>query len=116
MQQQAGGSDGEWRQDIMFCNPRSNKKEPELCKKWLHAIGTDKFNPTTHVYHQDRVVCETHFTKECFEEDMIATIMGTTRKRKKLKPGAVPTIFSFRDGPKSRPATQKEIQTKQRKK
>ncbi|KAJ8050537.1 Zinc finger imprinted 3 [Holothuria leucospilota] len=97
------------------------KKEPELCKKWLLAIGTDKFNPATYVYHQDRVVCETHFTKECFKEDMMATIMGTTPKRKKLKGGAVPTIFSLQDEPKGRPTrpnvrpTRKRIRAKKRK-
>lgn len=95
------------------------KKEPGLCAKWLHAIGTDKFNPNTYVYHVDRVVCDQHFSKDCFEEDMMAKLMGTTPKRKKLVPGAVPTIFSFRKQlacrPKDRPNTAKRIQAKERK-
>lgn len=74
-------------------NPKKSKENYQLCR-WIHAIGTDKFDHKKYEYHRDRVVCEKHFTTECYVDDMQARLMGTEPK-KKLKPGSVPTVFSF---------------------
>ncbi|XP_071836473.1 uncharacterized protein [Apostichopus japonicus] len=96
-------------------DPAKSKESYEQCRMWIRAIGTDKFNHKKYKYHRDRVVCEQHFTSECFLDDMKARIMGT-KPRKRLKPGSVPTIFSF--GPNLEPKlpsrSELRIQAKER--
>ena len=77
-------------------------KDRERCVKWLNNIGTDKFNIQTYVYHKSRVVCEEHFTPDCFKEDIMAKVMGYTPSKKLLKPGTVPTIFLHHQTEKKR--------------
>lgn len=96
-------------------DPAKSKESYEQCRMWIRAIGTDKFNHKKYKYHRDRVVCEQHFTSECFLDDMKARLMGT-KPRKRLKPGSVPTIFSF--GPNLEPKlpsrSELRIQAKER--
>lgn len=73
----------------------------ELCRKWLNALSVMKFDIRTFESSKDNVVCEDHFTEDCFEEDVKSKIMGT-KPRKILKDDAVPTVFSFRPPPKPR--------------
>ncbi|KAJ8050228.1 hypothetical protein HOLleu_03345 [Holothuria leucospilota] len=60
-----------------------------------------KLDFRTFVSSKDLVVCEDHFTEDCFKEDLKSKLMGT-KPRKLLKDDAVPTIFSFRPPPKIR--------------
>lgn len=99
-------------------DPAKSDESYELCRRWIRAIGTDKFDYKKYKFHRDRVVCEEHFTSDCFEDDMKARLMGT-EPQKKLKPGSVPTIFSFRPeiqtGSSERPGrTELRIQAKER--
>ncbi|XP_063967369.1 uncharacterized protein LOC135157003 isoform X2 [Lytechinus pictus] len=88
----------------------------ERCAKWLHNIGTDKFNVKTYKYVQSRVVCEDHFEPHCFQEDIRAKVMGYTSKRKLLKPDAVPTLFVHRPIPTpERASTKRRYQELSRK-
>lgn len=70
-----------------------NEDEKKRAARWLHNIGTGhtlnsfKFNET-------KKVCEDHFHPDCFERNLQAEMLGYTAK-KKLKPAAIPTIFSF---------------------
>lgn len=92
------GSQNEKGERIAFFpipDPAKSDESYELCRRWIRAIGTDKFDYKKYKFHRDRVVCEEHFTSDCFEDDMKARLMGT-EPQKKLKPGSEPTIFSFR--------------------
>ncbi|KAJ8017464.1 hypothetical protein HOLleu_45111 [Holothuria leucospilota] len=60
-----------------------------------------KFDIRTFESSKDNVVCEDHFTEDCFKEDIKSKIMGT-KARKILKDDAVATVFSFRPPPKPR--------------
>lgn len=92
-----GSLDENGEKIAFFPIPDSSKSEEnyELCRQWIRAIGTDKFDHKKYKHHRDRVVCEKHFTPECFEEDLKARLMGT-EPQKKLRQGSVPTLFSFR--------------------
>lgn len=71
----------------------------EQAAKWLHFIGTG-FTVDTFKFGSAKLVCEDHFTQECFTEDAhikMSKLLGTTpRYSKVLVPGAVPTIFVHR--------------------
>ncbi|XP_049523908.1 THAP domain-containing protein 3-like [Dermacentor silvarum] len=69
----------------LFTIPR-RKNDTARRRKWIHSIGRKDFVPTKHT-----VLCELHFTYDQFEP-LILEQYG----RKKLKPNAVPTIFSHR--------------------
>uniref|UniRef100_L7LYZ7 Putative transposase strongylocentrotus purpuratus: similar to transposase n=1 Tax=Rhipicephalus pulchellus TaxID=72859 RepID=L7LYZ7_RHIPC len=55
-------------------------------EQWLLNIGRKNFVPT-----KNSVVCELHFTEDQFEPRILKEF-----GKKKLKPNAVPTIFSHR--------------------
>lgn len=48
-------------------NPQKNY---ELCARWIHNLGNAKLNPKTFVFSRDKIVCERHFEKDCFKEDI----------------------------------------------
>ncbi|XP_077487975.1 uncharacterized protein LOC144098905 isoform X3 [Amblyomma americanum] len=60
--------------------------------QWLYNIGRKNFIPT-----KNSVVCELHFTEDQFEPRILHEL-----GKKKLRPNAVPTIFSHRPVPKQR--------------
>uniref|UniRef100_A0A8C9XD36 THAP-type domain-containing protein n=1 Tax=Sander lucioperca TaxID=283035 RepID=A0A8C9XD36_SANLU len=62
-------------------------KDPVLCREWIHKIRRD---PGRHFkIHMDTKVCSDHFTEESF----LKTRVGM----RKLKKGAVPTLFAWTD-------------------
>ncbi|XP_039655590.1 uncharacterized protein LOC120558601 [Perca fluviatilis] len=62
-------------------------KDPVLCREWIHKIRRD---PGRHFkIHGDTKVCSDHFTEESF----LKTLVGM----RKLKKGAVPTLFAWTD-------------------
>lgn len=75
-------------------NPLKHPEKRQLAEMWLHKIGTGhtvkKFN-----FGPCKLVCEDHFEKSCFVEDIRAKILGC-KPRKRLKDDAVPTIFVHR--------------------
>ena len=93
-----GNSSARNKELSYFCFP----KETVLLKKWINKCGRAGWNPTKH-----STLCSFHFEEECFEEDMYLRLMGhdptrQRRRRRLLKPGSVPTIFSH--GPIRKPS------------
>ena len=78
-------------------------KDPELRLKWEKQVQRtrDKWSAT-----ENSVLCSNHFETDCYEVDsMLAEQMGM-KKRKRLKPDAVPTIFVRHVPPKQAAATE----------
>ena len=83
-----------------FKIPDGSKPENrEIAQKWLHFIGTghsvDHFEFANH-----KLVCENHFTPDCFTDDYHirqCKLFGKTPRHKHvLREGAVPTVVSHR--------------------
>ena len=71
-------------------------KDVERAKRWLHNIGTG-FNISTFKFDKNKTVCSDHFHANCFEQNLVAEFLGyTPAKPRKLKEGAIPTIFSYK--------------------
>ena len=73
------------------------KSDPDrsgLWAKWVQLHGRPNFTPST-----TSVLCEQHFAEDQFvpEEDN-KSVSGTPYKRRKLIPGALPTIFGDSQG------------------
>ena len=65
-------------------------KDPELRRKWEKQVQRtrERWSAT-----DTSVLCSEHFEADCFEVDsMLAEQMGL-KKRRRLKPDAVPTVF-----------------------
>ena len=73
----------------------TNKAESLRAARWLHNIGTGR-DIKKFAFRGYQVVCGDHFHPDCFERDLQAELLGYTPKAKKLLPGAVPTIFSYK--------------------
>lgn len=74
----------------LFCIPDPSRK-PDLCNKWLTSLG---ISTSGYVHNKNNFVCEDHFELCCFENCLMARLVGNTIKRKqRLKPDSVPTIF-----------------------
>ena len=73
------------------------KPENELLRleTWLHSIGTG-LTPITFEWNKNKKVWGDHFHKNCYESNEIAETLGYSPIRLKLKPGALPTIFSHK--------------------
>ena len=84
------------RNDRSFFVIPDPKKRPDICKKWIHNIRNAKFDFKSFVPSKAFVVCEDHFERDCFEKNRQAELLGYKPRVKKLKPDAVPTVFSFR--------------------
>ena len=68
-------------------------KDPQMRKKWADQVKRTRNKwdgPTDH-----SVLCSCHFEEHCFEADMkLAQSFGVEGKKKpRLKPDAVPTLF-----------------------
>ena len=75
-------------------------KDPELRQKWEKQVQRtrEQWSAT-----DTSVLCSEHFEADCFEVDsMLAEQMGL-KKRKRLKPDAVPTVFVRHGIPKDAP-------------
>ena len=78
-----------------FQFPKSDT-ERERLQRWLHNVGTG-FTVDNFVWNTNKKVCSDHFHPNCFEENRMAKILGyETKPALKLKPGAIPTIFSHK--------------------
>ena len=67
-------------------------KDASLRQQWVRQVQrtrADWKEPSEH-----SVVCSAHFAEPCFEPDSaLALAMGLEKRKKKLKPDAVPTLF-----------------------
>ena len=59
-------------------------------RKWEKQVQRtrDQWKATEHLF-----LCSDHFTEDCFEIDSALASQFEMNKRRRLKPGAVPTIF-----------------------
>ena len=72
------------------CSLYSFPKDPSLRATWIKKVQTTRAKWAATKYS---VLCDKHFTEDSFEvEHSLATSFGI-KTRKKLKPGAIPTIF-----------------------
>ena len=81
----------------------------ELKKVWLVKISRE--DPKI---SKNSVLCSEHFEQDCFERDLKAELLGTKRKAK-LKSGAIPNIFSHRVPEKKRRLTSERRQKEKEK-
>lgn len=48
-------------------DPRKSTEKRKLCKLWINHLRNDKLNIETFQWSKSRVVCQDHFTENCFE-------------------------------------------------
>ena len=65
-------------------------KDPEVRQKWEKQVQRtrEKWSAT-----ESSFLCSNHFEADCFEVDSILAEQMGLKRRKRLKPGAIPTIF-----------------------
>ena len=77
---------------LLGCSGRSGKRfpeDPELREKWLEKINRTDFEPTPNA-----LVCYKHFRTSDFVPDTEnKDKSGRKRKKKRLKPTAIPSYF-----------------------
>ena len=83
-------------------------KNPALLKTWIAKLRLE--NPPI---KETSRICSAHF-EDCFECDLKAELLPGTKSRPRLKPDAVPTIFSFKPQPEPRPTSTKRMRAKER--
>ena len=84
----AGGCSNTYKEGVSFFN---FPKERPRRRIWISKVQTTraKWTPTEH-----SKLCSAHFTDDCFETEVaLASSMGINR-RKRLRPTAVPSLFS----------------------
>lgn len=80
-------------------DPTKSAEHTKLCRKWLENLKNGKLNIETFKAHRKFVVCEDHFTKECFDgiySNSVASSLSFLHKRKSLKKNAVPTLVGLK--------------------
>ena len=75
---------------------------------WLARISRADLVVTKHSR-----LCSLHFTPDDYEHDLRAELTGRKRKRD-LKTGVIPSIFSHRPAKKPRPSPEKRLEEKAR--
>ena len=84
--------DGRKRSYFIF--PRVDKEKSRL-ERWLHNIGTG-LTVKTFEWTKNRAVCSDHFHEECYKVNNMAKVLDFEPGPRKLKEGAVPTIFTHK--------------------
>ena len=69
-------------------------KDEELAKRWSSQVKKTRADWTKHSKHS--VICSNHLEADCFEQGpLLAAAFGLeTKRRRILKPDAVPTVFA----------------------
>ncbi|KAK3101357.1 hypothetical protein FSP39_002994 [Pinctada imbricata] len=75
-------------------NPNKNAEQKRLCKQWITNLKNGKLSFDTFKYGDSKIVCEDHFTADCFERNVVAESLNFHPKRKRFIPNAVPTIVN----------------------
>ena len=81
---------------------------PDLLKKWLAKLRLE--NPPI---RKSSRLCSEHFEKDCFERDLRAELMPDVKRRRILKPDAVPTIFAHVKAVKERPTSTRRLKKRE---
>lgn len=76
-------------------------------KSWIAHIKRANLPPLQYCY-----VCSDHFEDSCFEVDLMEQLTGVKRKRR-LKAGAIPSLFNFVKPAKRRTTTENRLKRKQ---
>ena len=88
--------------------------DKDLLARWIVNTARDNWQPTKTV----STLCSKHFEPSCFEEDLYDKYVGRSpgkKPRRKLKSGAVPTIFSHKaDTTKPRTHTEARVKRQER--
>ena len=78
-----------------YCQAWDCQNKPEdHAGKNLHNCGLG-WTIVTFKWNRNKKVCSDHFHPKCYEEDMMAKMLGG-KPKVRLKAGAVPTIFSHK--------------------
>jgi hypothetical protein len=80
-------------------DPLKSAEHKRLCKKWIDNLKNGKLRLETFKANKSTVVCEDHFTNDCFDgyfASPVAASLHFHQKRKTLKFGAVPSIVNVR--------------------
>ena len=82
-----------------------------LRRKWEKQVQRTRaqWKATEHSF-----LCSDHFTEDCFEADSALASQFGIKKRKRLKPGAVPTIFHRPSTPQVRTSEAEERTSRKR--
>ena len=78
-------------------DPQKSAEHKRLCKKWIDSLKNGKLRLETFKANKSTVVCEEHFTDDCFDgyfASPVAASLHFHQKRKTLKFGAVPSIVN----------------------
>lgn len=81
-------------------NPAKDAASKRRCKQWITNLKNGKLCFETYVYNTKKLVCEDHFTLDCFERNLVAESLNFFPRCKKLKPDAVPTLINTTKGKK----------------
>ena len=75
-------------------NPNKDAETKRLCKQWITNLKNGKLSIDTFKAGDAKIVCEDHFTAECFDRNAVAESLNFHPKRKRLLPNAVPTLVN----------------------
>ena len=75
-------------------NPDKNAESRRMCKIWINNLKNGKLSLETFKASRNKVVCEDHFTPDCFERNLVAESLNFFPKKKRLCPNAVPTLVN----------------------
>ena len=106
---------------VVGCNNQAKKKDdpsvrfhcfpekPELYRAWVNAVKRTTLP-------KDPRVCSKHFERSCFDESylMELQLMRSSRRKKALKPDAIPTIFPHKPAKPGRLSSVKRAERRQR--
>lgn len=84
----------------MIPNPAKDAASKRRCKQWITNLKNGKLCFETYVFNTKKLVCEDHFTPDCFERNHVAESLNFFPRCKKLKPDAVPTLINTSKGKK----------------
>lgn len=88
-------------------------KNSKLAKTWLDQLRRDeRFMPKK---RENVYVCSEHFTEDCFETNFQFEFVGGTSRKRRLKKGAVPTLFKRKTTVKARITSERRIARKEQK-
>lgn len=74
-------------------NPARDDTSKQRCKQWLTNLRNRKLRFENYVFNARKLVCEDHFTPDCFDRNHVAESLNFLPRCKKLKPDAVPTLI-----------------------
>nr|XP_011431619.2 uncharacterized protein LOC105331212 [Crassostrea gigas] len=74
-------------------NPAKDDASKQRCKQWLTNLRNRKLRFENYVFNARKLVCEDHFTPDCFDRNPVAESLNFLPRCKKLKPDAVPTLI-----------------------